>query len=84
MRSSQMLAALHDAMLNHALVGGSIPPTTTTDICKLLNRIASECEHMEKRLTGDLPVNTNFEGSNIISFVMRTLAPRDQQPGDRP
>lgn len=84
MRSSQMLAALRDAMLNHALVGASIPAATITDICRLLNHIAGECEQMEKRLTGDLPVNANFEGSNVISLATRALIPRDQQPGGTP
>lgn len=81
-RTSQKLAALRDAMLNHALVGESIPARVTADICQLLDHIVDDCEQMEKRLTGDLPVNAGVEGGNIISFVARALVKRDQQPGD--
>lgn len=84
MRSSQMLAALRDAMLNHALFGASIPAKTTADICDLLASIAANCEQMERRLGGDLPANAPVEGGNIISFVPRALIRRDQQPGDTP
>ncbi|SCB18310.1 hypothetical protein [Rhizobium lusitanum] len=80
-RASQKLAALRDAMLNHALIGGSISAFITADICELLDQVAAECEEMEKRLTGDLSVNVGAEGGNIISFIARALARRNHQPG---
>ena len=83
-RSSQKLAALRDAMLNHALIGGSISALIAADICELLDHVAADCEQMEKRLTGDLPINAGAEGGNIISFIARALAMRDQRPGETP
>jgi hypothetical protein len=83
-RSSQKLAALRDAMLNHALIGGSISALITADICELLDHVVADCEQMEKRLTGDLPINAGAEGGNIISFIARALAKRDQRPGETP
>ena len=83
-RSSQKLAALRDAMLNHALIGGSISALITADICELLDYIIADCEQMEKRLTGDLPVNGGFESGNIVSLVARALTGRNHQPGETP
>ncbi len=83
-RSSQKLATLRDAMLNHALLGGSISAVITADICELLDNIVADCEQMEKRLTGDLPINAGAEGGNIVSFIARALAIRSHQPGETP
>ncbi|MGV2183657.1 hypothetical protein [Rhizobium rhizogenes] len=57
-RSSQKLAALRDAMLNHALIGGSISALITADICELLDNVAADCEQMESRRTPSLPFPT--------------------------
>ncbi|MGN6777597.1 hypothetical protein [Rhizobium sp.] len=83
-RSSQKLATLRDAMLNHASIGGSISAVIAAEICKLLDYVISDCENMEKRLAGDLLVARDAGDGKVISLVVRALDAGNRQPGDVP
>ncbi len=81
-RSSQKLATLRDAMLNHASIGGSISAVITAEICALLDYVIGDCENMETRLAGELLAGADASDGKVISLVVRALATGNEQPGD--
>ncbi len=83
-RSSQKLSTLRDAMRGHAFFGGSISADIAIDICQLLDYVIADCENMEKRLAGDLPVTADTDDGKVISLAPRAFSAGEPQLGERP